>query len=80
MNALQNVNEKTEGLKHVIRTYKREVAELDVTDGAVLYNFNRLEDYLSALRKTRRNGNENIGNEHDLTGKCGGVFTPPSRE
>lgn len=48
MKSLSNINENTKGLKHVIRTYSEQIAEMDTDDSYVLYNFNYPRDYVFA--------------------------------
>lgn len=43
--ALTDVREETEGLRHVIKIYKDQVEWLPVDDPSVLFNFNKPEDY-----------------------------------
>ncbi|MFD1360450.1 nucleotidyltransferase family protein [Lentibacillus salinarum] len=45
-NDLLAVNENTKGLRHVIQKYHKRIAYLKVNDPTILYNFNKLNDYM----------------------------------
>lgn len=57
-NDLLLVNEETKGLRNVIHKHRDRIAFMDTNDPAVLYHFNKLEDYINHLEGS----NESIRN------------------